>query len=264
MLRAAGGMPARLWPALVRRHRDLDSRRLGPIRVGDLWPAYLFALPLLARLWGLIERAARGEGAPSLHQQAALLQDLVTTLFLGLIVALFLARRQVVGRRSDWRGALVALTATFLLNLVGLLPVAQEVSTGALLASSVMVVGGTAVTIAGLAALGRCFGILPEVRGLVTRGPYRWVRHPVYLGELVSGVGLLVAKPQPAMVALYALFVVLQYTRTLIEERALVDAFPEEYAAYRSRTCRLVPGARSPVGRLLLPATPAAAGQSKR
>ncbi|HEU4942388.1 MAG TPA: methyltransferase, partial [Gaiellaceae bacterium] len=42
-------------------------------------------------------------------------------------------------------------------------------------------------------ALGRCFGLLPEARGLVTRGPYRLVRHPVYLGEFAAVGGLVLA-----------------------------------------------------------------------
>ena len=40
--------------------------------------------------------------------------------------------------------------------------------------------------LASVLALGRCFGVLPEARGLVTRGPYRTVRHPVYLGEIAA------------------------------------------------------------------------------
>ena len=53
-------------------------------------------------------------------------------------------------------------------------------------------------------ALGRCFGVLPEARGLVTHGPYRLVRHPLYLGELAAMGGLLVASPSPRNLALGA------------------------------------------------------------
>jgi protein-S-isoprenylcysteine O-methyltransferase Ste14 len=138
----------------------------------------------------------------------------------------------------------VALGGTFLLNLVAYLPGSDEGSaaTGVLLASSLVVVGGTLFSIWSLASLGRCFGLLPEVRGLVVRGPYRLVRHPVYLGELVSAFGILIAKPQPLTVAIFGLFVVLQFWRTVFEERALRDAFPVEYPAYQARVPRLVPG----------------------
>jgi protein-S-isoprenylcysteine O-methyltransferase Ste14 len=89
-------------------------------------------------------------------------------------------------------------------------------------------------------ALGRCFGLLPEARGLVTRGPYRLVRHPVYLGEFAAVGGLLLASPTTRNVLLAAGFVAAQAVRMRLEERELGDVFPE-YAAYASRTPRLVP-----------------------
>jgi protein-S-isoprenylcysteine O-methyltransferase Ste14 len=39
--------------------------------------------------------------------------------------------------------------------------------------------------------LGRCYGILPANRGIVDDGPYRLVRHPIYLGYLVTHVGFM-------------------------------------------------------------------------
>ena len=51
---------------------------------------------------------------------------------------------------------------------------------------------GLAFSLASVAVLGRCFGILPDVRGLVVRGPYRLVRHPLYLGELTAALGIVV------------------------------------------------------------------------
>jgi protein-S-isoprenylcysteine O-methyltransferase Ste14 len=89
-------------------------------------------------------------------------------------------------------------------------------------------------------ALGRCFGLLPEARGLVTRGPYRLVRHPVYLGEFGAVAGLLLASPTTRNVLLAVAFAAAQTVRMRLEERELTDVFPE-YVAYASRTPRLVP-----------------------
>ena len=89
-------------------------------------------------------------------------------------------------------------------------------------------------------ALGRCFGVLPEARGLVTRGPYRFTRHPVYLGEIGACVGLSLAAPSALNVAVLALFLAAQAVRMRLEERALTVAFAD-YAGYAARTPRLVP-----------------------
>ena len=88
--------------------------------------------------------------------------------------------------------------------------------------------------------LGRCFGVLPEVRGLVTRGPYRVVRHPVYLGELGACAGLALAVPGLRNVIVGAVFVVAQSVRMRLEEETLAEAFPE-YRDYAARTPRIVP-----------------------
>jgi protein-S-isoprenylcysteine O-methyltransferase Ste14 len=124
------------------------------------------------------------------------------------------------------------------------LPIDDTTSTEGLLASSGVVIAGTLFTIWSLATLGRCFGLFPEVRGLVTHGPYRLVRHPVYLGEIVSAMGLLLAKPHPLIIVVFVAFVALQFWRTVYEERALTAAFPEDYPGFAGRVPRLIPGWR--------------------
>jgi protein-S-isoprenylcysteine O-methyltransferase Ste14 len=94
--------------------------------------------------------------------------------------------------------------------------------------------------LASVLALGRCFGILPEARGLVTRGPYRLVRHPVYLGELGVCAGLVIGAPTAWNLGCAAVILAAQIVRMGLEERALEAEFPE-YAAYASRTARIVP-----------------------
>jgi protein-S-isoprenylcysteine O-methyltransferase Ste14 len=88
--------------------------------------------------------------------------------------------------------------------------------------------------------LGRCFGVLPEARGLVTQGPYGVVRHPVYLGEIGACVGLAIAASTTRNAVLLAAFVAAQAIRMRLEERALREAFPE-YEAYARKVPRVVP-----------------------
>ena len=45
------------------------------------------------------------------------------------------------------------------------------------------------LSLASLLSLGRRFGVFPALRGLVTRGPYRLVRHPMYLAYVIADIG---------------------------------------------------------------------------
>jgi protein-S-isoprenylcysteine O-methyltransferase Ste14 len=103
----------------------------------------------------------------------------------------------------------------------------------------VALVGGVVMVIA-IVWLGRCFSVLPEVRGLVTAGPYRFVRHPLYLGELTACLGLIVANPSARNLTAGTVFACCQTVRMRLEEETLAQHYPD-YAAYAAVTPRLLP-----------------------
>jgi protein-S-isoprenylcysteine O-methyltransferase Ste14 len=127
-----------------------------------------------------------------------------------------------------------------ILGTVALREPAATGSTALLLAGELVALLSGAWLVASVLCLGRCFGVLPEVRGLVTRGPYRLVRHPVYLGELGACAGLVIGAPSTWNIVAISVVLVSQLVRMRLEERALGGEFPE-YAAYAARTPTLVP-----------------------
>jgi protein-S-isoprenylcysteine O-methyltransferase Ste14 len=131
-----------------------------------------------------------------------------------------------------------------ILGTIALREPAAEGSTALLLAGEVLALVSGAWLVASVLCLGRCFGVLPEVRGLVTRGPYRLARHPLYLGELGACAGLVLGAPSLWNLFAIAVVLVSQLVRMRLEERALRGEFPE-YAAYAARTPALVPFAKA-------------------
>ena len=77
---------------------------------------------------------------------------------------------------------------------------------------------------------------------LVTGGMYRWIRHPSYLGLLLIMLGWGLAFRAGVGIVLTVLIVPPLIARIRSEERLLASHFGDEYAAYRARTARLIPG----------------------
>jgi protein-S-isoprenylcysteine O-methyltransferase Ste14 len=75
---------------------------------------------------------------------------------------------------------------------------------------------------------------------LVTSGPYRLVRHPIYSGILVAGLGTALALSWWWLIAVALAGVYILYSAQ-IEERYLTDQFPDDYPDYKRSTKMLVP-----------------------
>jgi protein-S-isoprenylcysteine O-methyltransferase Ste14 len=89
--------------------------------------------------------------------------------------------------------------------------------------------------------MGRSFGILPANRGIVSKGPFRWVRHPIYFGWLVLSIGYAMSFATERNVVLIAMTLPFMVWRIGQEEK-LLTADPE-YRRYMDRVqYRLWPG----------------------
>jgi len=75
---------------------------------------------------------------------------------------------------------------------------------------------------------------------LVTTGPYRYVRHPIYTGILLGVLGTALATNLYWLIVLLAMGVYFLYSAR-VEERIMAEAFPTDYLGYRAHTKMLVP-----------------------
>lgn len=87
------------------------------------------------------------------------------------------------------------------------------------------------------------FNIAPQLRKqaiLITNGPYRFVRHPMYLSVALALAGVSLAAINAIAWLGWTVATLAMIGKTYIEEPLLIDRFPE-YKAYRNRTKRFVP-----------------------
>ena len=148
----------------------------------------------------------------------------------GLLAFLYTRRR--LARQYDRWGLGLGL-------LAALLPLAATYPSSAPLFLTLFGAVGYGLILWSLITLGNRFGIAPADRGLVVSGPYRIVRHPMYLGELLLRFALLAASPQPGTaLILLCVLAMIQLIRAQREE-AIIAGYPE-YA--RQVPFRLIPG----------------------
>jgi protein-S-isoprenylcysteine O-methyltransferase Ste14 len=82
--------------------------------------------------------------------------------------------------------------------------------------------------------LRRNFSVEPAARNLVTTGPYRWARHPIYAVYLLINAGILLGHPTLPLAVVLAGWLALLLLRVGYEEAVLSTAFPQ-YREYRRR-----------------------------
>jgi protein-S-isoprenylcysteine O-methyltransferase Ste14 len=106
--------------------------------------------------------------------------------------------------------------------------------------AEVLFLSGTLLTLYAFWSLGRHFAVLPAIRGVTETGPYQWVRHPAYGGELLMIAACALSRPTPVTAAVAALALPLLGLRIGSEETLLLR-FPG-YRDYAGRVrYRLIP-----------------------
>ena len=175
---------------------------------------------------------------------AKLLSEILATLAIGLywtmVAGLYALRLPAVRRASGVQPVAAALLGSFLLCGLLLLDRRTDLPLAAQAAAFALVIAGNGFAIYSLSHLGRSFSILPQSRRLVTSGPYRLVRHPLYVAEEIAMLGAVIEFFSAAAVALLAAQIAFQLARIHYEESILSESFPD-YRAYCARTARLIP-----------------------
>jgi len=162
-----------------------------------------------------------------------------SALFVSLVAATTLTRLPPIRKAAGIEPRIAAMLGTFLLIALAMLP-KQELPPIALAFSCALVVTGMLTSFVVLRWLGKAFSIMAEARRLVTHGPYRFVRHPLYVCEELAVIGTFIQVVSPLALIILIVQTVFQFRRMAYEEQVLTATFPE-YEKYAQRTPRLLP-----------------------
>jgi protein-S-isoprenylcysteine O-methyltransferase Ste14 len=207
----------------------------------------LMRLPLLG--WVLFSAIAQAKGlfpffimgGPiDLAYVVHLGMRLSTLAFLLLIAAAVILRTRPSGKARGLEPRISALMGTFLIYGIALFQ-RRELSLSSEMISTVLTLIGSAGAIVALGQLGRSFSVMAETRQLVTSGPYRLVRHPLYLAEEIAIFGVFMQFASVWTALLLVAQIAFQLRRMHNEEVVLTASFPE-YTEYQETTARLIPG----------------------
>jgi protein-S-isoprenylcysteine O-methyltransferase Ste14 len=230
----------------VRQDGPNQARAQAPSSRGRYWRELVFSRLIPALFFSVF--LARylitvWDGIHSVRQASDYLfvvQQLLALAYFTMLVVLYSTR--LPARGTDHRVAVIfiAFTGTFSAIAASFLP-GGERREWLVVPADILATAGLVYAVWGLAYLRRSFSIIPEARRLVTGGPYRFSRHPVYLGEIVTAIGINLATGgwPSALAVLY--FVICEVLRMRWEEGVLARAFPTEYPAYAARVSRFVP-----------------------
>ena len=178
-----------------------------------------------------------------LYPILGLARHVLTLAFVLLIAFSYLTRSRVVtSARGFWERVfpiLVLVAGPVGVALLGRQEMPRRLNLAAV--GLILSLSGASVSVWALRHLRTSFSIMAEGRRPITSGPYRHIRHPLYLGEALMMLGLCLMIGTVAAALFWSAYSVLQLVRARVEEEKLSRQF-KEYRDYKARTRFIIPG----------------------
>ncbi len=215
------------------------SRAARKIDKGRLIILPIFSLFMVINIVSLVEQVKAADSVSSI-KIASLINNLLVAFFYALLVILYLIRTSAKSTTDSLTVKTVAVISTFLPFAI---PFAGKQSNepGIILFASLVTMFGMVISLYSLGMLGRSFSIIPQARTIVKSGPYKHVRHPVYLGEMIAVSGIVLARFSFSALAIFSLYMAAMVYRAMHEEKLLMSISPE-YESSFVKKARFIPG----------------------
>lgn len=182
----------------------------------------------------------------------------LTGYFIGLCFVIFVvfwtvtafSTKRTVQRRGWWRLSFALILLGYFLLRLGLLQVHwvngflwhRTLFTG--IVADAITLAGLAVMLWARVILGRNWSAgvtLKKGHELVTSGPYRWVRHPIYSGLLLMALGWAVWRGRYSGFWGLAVLLLIFWIKARAEEQLMIQHFGDAYRSYKARVRALIP-----------------------
>ena len=204
---------------------------------GRVLPALFFSVFVADQL---VQLSATFDAARTFSDWLFVLRQVLALAYFTMLVVLYSTRLPQKGTDHRLGVIFVAFTGTFSALLGTFLP-GGSLRQWLILPGDILATIGLVYSVWGLAYLRRSFSIIPEARRLVTGGPYALSRHPVYLGEVATAIGVNIATGGLLSALAVAYFIVCELLRIRWEERILAETFTDDYPEYARRVPRYLP-----------------------
>lgn len=168
----------------------------------------------------------------------SLLSSFCLAVFYVLLGLLVITRPPAKARADGLLPRLAAFVGTYMPRTIAFFGKTDQALPN--LASTACVLIGMIMMLVTIRHLGRSFSLVPQARNVVQTGPYRWIKHPLYLAEEIAVLGVVLRNPTPLTAVLLVLHIGIQICRIYYEEDLLRRNCPE-YSAYEASRWRLIP-----------------------
>ncbi|CAN7756729.1 methyltransferase [Bradyrhizobium sp. LjRoot220] len=203
------------------------------------WP-YERTMQLLGGMWFMLLAllVATKIGTSLADPWPSLLSSFCLAIFYTLLTVLIMTRPPAKAHAAGLPPRIAAFVGSYMPWTITFFGKTDEALPNLLSTACVLV--GIIMMLVTIRHLGKSFSLVPQARRVVQTGPYRWIKHPLYLAEELVVLGVVLQYLTPLTVALLILHIGVQICRILYEEDLLRRSLPE-YSSYEASRWRLIP-----------------------